>query len=206
MTNRFDKESQHWDTNPRHTLLAEKVLAEIQKHISFSKKMTALDYGTGTGLILQGIQPKVAKIVGMDNSEGMLDVLRQKIQNLHLENVQLQLHNAETQTLQANTFDLITISMTLHHISPAETFLKKAFKALKPGGMLFIIDLEPENGTFHNSNDDVKYFGFEKQDLQEKITQTGYQNKAFYRFHTIEKESGKFPVFIAIAKKVEDSV
>lgn len=206
MANNFDDVAKNWDANSLRQDLAQHAIDEIKKNVNLHSEMNVLDYGTGTGLVLLGIQPYVAKITGMDNSQGMLDVLTEKISAAKIENVTLQKHNIETEEIGNNNYDLIVSNMTLHHISDTFVFLNKAFNALKKGGTLCIMDLETEDGTFHQNIDmSVHHLGFDKQYIKDLIEKTGFISGNVSTYYSIRKptEPGEklYPVFIAVATK-----
>jgi 2-polyprenyl-3-methyl-5-hydroxy-6-metoxy-1,4-benzoquinol methylase len=68
-------------------------------------------------------------------------------------------------------FDVIYTLMTLHHIKDIEKVIKKFSSMLKKNGILFIGDLEKEEGDFHKqeNNHDV-HFGFDEQYMIDILT------------------------------------
>ena len=48
--NEFDAKAAEWDKNPMHWDRSEAIANEIIKLIPLKKKMTALEYGAGTGI------------------------------------------------------------------------------------------------------------------------------------------------------------
>jgi 16S rRNA A1518/A1519 N6-dimethyltransferase RsmA/KsgA/DIM1 with predicted DNA glycosylase/AP lyase activity len=48
--NEFDIKAAEWDNNPMHWERSEAIVNEIIKLIPLSNKMTALEYGAGTGI------------------------------------------------------------------------------------------------------------------------------------------------------------
>ncbi len=78
--------------------------------------MDALDFGCGTGLLTLRPQPLARSITGMDSSPAMLEVLKDKIAKSGLANVHLQFCDLEHQALPDGSYNLVTSSMTLHHI------------------------------------------------------------------------------------------
>lgn len=201
MENQFDKAATSWDNNPRRVELAKNVLRQIRKHIPINDNMVALDYGTGTGLILLGIQPLVQHITGMDNSEGMLKVLQKTIEDAGITNVTLHKHNIEKEKLPVNQYDLIFANMTLHHIENINAFFTETFRALNNQGTLCIIDLETEDGSFHSPEFQVAHHGFSKDFLKSELSNTGYTVQKTPTFFTINKNQKHYPVFMAIAQK-----
>ncbi len=76
---RFDQESQAWDANPRRVKLSQDIARSILRYVPLSSEMDILDYGCGTGLVSLQVRPKVHSVTGLDNSKGMLEVFRKKI-------------------------------------------------------------------------------------------------------------------------------
>ncbi|MBN1250941.1 MAG: class I SAM-dependent methyltransferase [Bacteroidales bacterium] len=206
MESRFDKIAKEWDSSQRRINIAANVLAEIKKQIPLSENMEVLDYGTGTGLILLGLQAYVKNFTGMDNSEGMLNVLKEKVDSLGNKNIFLLKHNVDNEDLPLNKFDLIVINMALHHIKDTNRFIKKAYESLKPEGYLCITDLVKEDGTFHDNADlGVHHLGFDIEDLNKILINNNFKVKTLNQFYSIDKprEDGvkKFPMFIAVGIK-----
>lgn len=209
MENNFDKAAQTWDATPGRQKMIDAVKNAVLSRISVGENTEALDYGTGTGLILQAFQPLVKKITGMDSSTGMLEVLQQKIEANQLENVVVKQHNIEKEPLGENRFDLIITNMTLHHISDTQDFMHKSYAALRNQGFLCITDLETEDGTFHRTPDEsIKHLGFDKLEIEKQLRQAAFVNCRVETFNTIEKETDsgeikRYPLFIAIGQKFQ---
>jgi ubiquinone/menaquinone biosynthesis C-methylase UbiE len=84
----FDKEALSWDLNSGRVRLAADIAAALKKEIRITQDMKVMDYGCGTGLLTLSLQPLVKEITGVDTSQGMLDVLRDKIQKQVISNIQ----------------------------------------------------------------------------------------------------------------------
>lgn len=197
----FDKIASQWDSNPKRIMLAEKAVSEILKNANLNSNSVALDYGTGTGLILLGLQPHVKHITGMDVSAGMLAVLKKKTEDAKLTNIEILQHNIENEKLPENSYDLVTINMALHHVENTKDFAQKAFETLKNGGKICITDLCTEDGTFHNDNTGVKHFGFNRLELAEIFKNNGFKIKANYVYNKISKNNKDYEIFILTAEK-----
>ncbi|ACF14657.1 Methyltransferase type 11 [Chloroherpeton thalassium ATCC 35110] len=203
MENKFDRSAKDWDNNPVRVKIAEKAIQELRHRVSPAPDIQVLDYGTGTGLMLLGIQPYAAHVTGMDSSLGMLDVLRGKIKAAEITNVDVLHHNIETEELPKEAFHLVLSNMTLHHIADTEMFLRKVYHALKSGGSCCITDLETEDGSFHHEPDNsIKHLGFDKNELAKHFEATGFEVLHLDTFHEVVRETGRrYPLFMAIAKK-----
>ncbi len=59
-----------------------------------------------------------------------------------LANLEYKVGDLEKVPLAANSVDLALMSQSLHHAQKPETALSEAFRVLKPGGQLIVIDLK----------------------------------------------------------------
>lgn len=104
---------------------------------------TILDVATGTAdmalLADQLLQPD--KIVGIDISEGMLDVGRQKIQQQGRSAViELLKGDSEAINYPDNTFDAVMVAFGVRNFQDLERGLSEIRRVLKPGGRLVILE------------------------------------------------------------------
>jgi hypothetical protein len=75
----FDSKARQWDENPVFRERAEKIAAGIRAAVPLSKSMTALDYGSGSGLLSFPLKDELGHITLKDTSAGMLAVAEEKI-------------------------------------------------------------------------------------------------------------------------------
>ncbi len=110
----------------------------LEKH----NPQVILDIATGTGdFALETMRLKPRQIVGIDISEGMLAVGREKIQKKGLENViQLYLGDSENIQYPDNHFDAITVAFGVRNFENLEKGLSEMFRVLKPGGKAVVLE------------------------------------------------------------------
>ena len=196
---RFDKLASQWDLNPARVESAKKTTRKLKELIDI-KNLDILDYGSGTGLIAFDLFEDAKSIVSMDNSKGMIETLKQKIDEANITNITAKLHDANMDKLPLESFDLIVSAMTLHHIKDAANFIKESAKALKSGGYLAISDLESEDGSFHSmGNDDVEHLGFEKEDIKKWYEDAGLK-VVYLQTNEVVKKHRDFGIFLAVGK------
>lgn len=204
MTSHFDKKAKDWDKKKMRLELASSVANAISG-LDLNRKMRCMDFGCGTGLVGLAIAEKIETLVAFDSSEGMLDVLQNKANDMGLSNVN-PLHGNILTAEIAEPFDLIFSSMTLHHIENVNPIMEKLYSVTKSGGMIAIADLDKEDGSFHKEGSEEKHHGFERDQLTDLLRSTGFSDIQFQTVHTITK-SGKdgklkdFTVFLATARK-----
>jgi ubiquinone/menaquinone biosynthesis C-methylase UbiE len=171
----FDKEAASWDSPPR-VKLAGDVSRAILEHIQLKPDMDVLDFGCGTGLVSFPLSSQVRSITGVDTSKGMLEVFEGKIKAKQIGNVKtLYLDLAKGDTI-AGQYLLIISSMTLHHVKDTLSLLKQFSRVLLPGGHIAIADLDEEGGRFHDNNDGVFHFGFDRKKLCDLFVEAGFRD------------------------------
>lgn len=102
-----------------------------------------LDVATGTGDFafeaIKKLSPE--KVVGVDISEGMLAVAREKITQRNLQSVfSVQLGDSERLHFDDNTFDAITVAFGVRNFENLEKGLADMFRVLKPGGKMVVLE------------------------------------------------------------------
>jgi len=198
---KFDELAKQWDEKPLRVENAKNIGKAILDNIQLEKEWLVMDFGAGTGLLTFYIQPYVKQIDAVDNSKGMLDVLKEKANKANIENIVPVQKNLEEDELGENKYDLIISSMTLHHIKDLDRFIKKLYRALKSGGYIAIADLEEEDGSFHSDNDGVHHFGFSHEKMKKLYKKAGFKDIKVLTVNVINKDGRNYPVFLAIGKK-----
>ncbi len=196
----FDVKAQGWDDMPGRRERALAVAEAIRREVQFVEGMSALEYGCGTGLLSFALSPFPGPITLADSSPGMLDVLKGKIAESRVENMTPLLLDLSSDPLPDQRFDLIYTLMVLHHIPDTQDILNKFQALLNPGGTLCIADLDQEEGTFH-SGDFHGHHGFDRHELTDRMVRAGFERIRFYTPFSVKKDSGIYPMFLAIGKK-----
>lgn len=107
------------------------------------KNDLVLDIATGTGdLAIEANKIlKVEKIIGVDISEGMLNVGKEKIKKLGLSNkIELQMGDSEKLLFDNNTFDTVIVSFGVRNFENLLKGLTDMCRVLKPGGTCLVVE------------------------------------------------------------------
>jgi len=159
-----------------------------------------LDVATGTAdmpvMMIKYLKPK--KIIGIDISDGMLDIGTKKINKLKLDNqVELQKGDSEAINFPDNSFDAITVAYGVRNFEHLEKGLQEMLRVLKPTGKLIVLEFsQPKNYFFKRLCD--LYFKFITPGVGRLIS----KNKDAYQY--LNKSVKAFPEgndFIDILKK-----
>lgn len=205
MTN-FDERAKEWDSDPKKVERARVVADAIRKAIPLSKGMRSLEYGCGTGLLSFFLQPDLGEITLADTSQGMLDVLAEKISDAGVENMHPLRLDLISDPLPAGRYDLTYSLMTLHHIHDVKKILSKFHDLLVPHGTLLVADLDQEDGSFHTDGTTDVHKGFSRGELQRMVEEAGFDHITFITAYEIKKNIGNeektYPVFLMAARKI----
>jgi ubiquinone/menaquinone biosynthesis C-methylase UbiE len=205
----FDERAKDWDSDPMKVHRSKTVADAIRNAIPLKRDMSALEYGCGTGLLSFALQSDLGQITLADTSQGMLDVLVEKIAASGVTNMRPLRLDLMVDPVPNSPFDLIYSLMTLHHIEDAKGMLKKFHALLRPGGRLCVSDLDKEDGTFHTDGRTDVHLGFERSELQNWVEDAGFSGVKFSTAYEIKKKidgiEKTFPVFLLTACKAEIS-
>ncbi len=204
MTN-FDERAKDWDSDPKRIERARVVADNIRKVVPLSNNMKALEYGCGTGLLSFALQSDLGQITLADTSQGMLDVLSEKIASAGVTNMQPVRLDLAADPLPAERYHLTYSLMTLHHIHNVNDILVKFWELLEPNGFLLVADLDREDGSFHTDGSTDVHLGFKRDELQQLVEAIGFGNITFTTAYEIRKKINDvektFPVFLMSAQK-----
>ncbi|WP_339917047.1 class I SAM-dependent methyltransferase [Yeosuana marina] len=195
----FSEKAKDYDTHKPRTVNVENIAQGILKESFFSKDMSIMDFGSGTGLLLTEVAPYVKKISAVDISTSMNEVLRSKkdIIECELELIETDL----TKEAFNKTFDAIISSMTIHHIKNVLELFRKFYSLLNKNGFIAIADLDLEDGSFHTTDTGVFHFGFDREEFLNTAKKAGFKDLKIETVSVVEKPTGKYPVFLLTGRK-----
>ncbi len=200
----FDLRARDWDSDPLKLDRARKVADAIREAVRLDTGMSALEYGCGTGLLSFALQPSLGHITLADSSQGMLDVLNNKIMSAGFQNMTPLHLDLSADPLPDQRFDIVYTLMTLHHIPDTRKILVDFYDLLKEPGYLFICDLDKEDGSFHEEGADV-HSGFDRAGLTMDLRHAGFTLVRFSTVYHVIKEVDEnrrsYPLFLAVAEK-----
>lgn len=115
---------------------------KILKIVAAKKPTTILDIATGTGdLAILFAKTSATQIIGLDISQGMLDIGKKKIEAQKLDTkIQMVLGDGENIPYADNYFDVITVAYGVRNFEHLEKGLSEILRTLKPGGQFIILE------------------------------------------------------------------
>lgn len=195
--NHFKQAAPTWD-NPERVQMIKSYADKIKTHLPSVTDLKILEVGCGTGLLGSNFLDEKNKILGIDTSIDMLSIFNLKFKDDL--NMRSQFLNLEEQDLDEKDFDLILSSMAFHHLRNPELVLKKLKGMISPGGLIAIVDLDEEDGSFHPDpkNMGVHHFGFAKSKLVDWAKNSGFKGFSHEIIHTVKKGGTEYPIFLAV--------
>jgi ubiquinone/menaquinone biosynthesis C-methylase UbiE len=115
--------------------------------LSLSAAKCIIDVGTGAGALLPAIRRAApnATILGVDRSDGMLRLAKQK------HSASLALMDVQNLALGANQFDAAVVAFVLFHVPSPERCLSEVNRVLKPAGTVGTVTWGAERAPMANA-------------------------------------------------------
>lgn len=169
----FDEVASNWD-NMRNDFFSDEVRLAAYKTADVEEGKIAADIGAGTGYISEGLIQKNMKIIAVDQSEEMLNLLKDKFSCYKdLKCIQ---GVGESLPIEDNSVDYVFANMFLHHVQNPSLVIKEMQRILKSGGKLVITDLDEHNFEFLKTEQYDVWMGFDRQKIKEWFEDTGLHN------------------------------
>lgn len=142
----------------------------------FKKNHLVLDVGTGTGIVLHAIAPKVHEIIGLDISQAMLE--HSNWQN----NKYFVKRDIREPFFHESVFDRVVARMAFHHIiEDTQKAVDECYRILKPGGKFVLSEGIPPNKQVKKDYIEIfklkeERITFMPEDLKEMMKKAGFKN------------------------------
>jgi len=136
--------------------------------------ITVADLGAGEGLISQLIAHRAERVWCIDNSERMVEVGTELARKNGLANLTYKLGDIESVPLPDKSVDLAILSQALHHANHPQNAVNEAFRILKPGGQVLILDLNEHNYEKAHEQFGDLWLGFKESALHGFLKKAGF--------------------------------
>jgi ubiquinone/menaquinone biosynthesis C-methylase UbiE len=129
------------------------------------------DVGTGTGFVIQGLAPTVAKVYGFDESPEMLAIARRNLAAFG--NVEFREAQGDALPLPDGALDAVFGNMYLHHAPDPQAAIAELVRVLRPGGQLVLTDMDRHDQEWMRESMADRWLGFERDDVREWYAAAG---------------------------------
>ena len=200
----FAHKAQEYEANAQRVAAVEGIGRSVLAAVCFDPQMHIMDFGSGTGLLLEQLAPRVGKVTAVDVSAAMNQELEAKRHRLpcQLEILPLDLTCEPLDArLGGARFDGIVSSMTLHHVADIPALLARFYALLPPGGFIALADLDAEDGRFHPDMSGVYHAGFAREQIRALAEQAGFSQVEICTASVAQKPWGDYPIFLLTARR-----
>ncbi len=149
-----------------------KALAEA--FIKILNYKVVADLGAGEGTLAQLLAQRAEKVIAIDLSPKMVEFGQNLAIENGLHNLEFRVGDIENPPIDPCSLDLAILSQALHHAEHPQSAVDAAFKILKPGGRLIILDLLQH--TFEEAREMYadRWLGFAEGDLATMLEKAGF--------------------------------
>lgn len=150
--------------------------------------ITVADLGAGEGLVSQLLAHRAERVWCIDSSPKMVEVGTELAKKNGLANLSYKLGDIEQVPLADKSVDLAILSQALHHAAHPQVAVDEAFRILKPGGQLVVLDLKEHSfEKAHELYGDL-WLGFKESALHGFLKKAGFQK---VEVTTVAREEGE---------------
>jgi len=200
MTDDFVSKAAQWDS-PDKINMTKKFLSEMLFNVNPQSGWKAMEIGAGTGLVGLNVEPLVAKVIMVDTSKSMLEVLKQKLNDYS----KVEILHGEVFNYTQQDIDFVFSAMAFHHLDDVEKVIQHIATITKEGAWVVVGDLVTEDGSFHGFAP-IPYCGFDTAVLSKQFSQAGFDVKLMKIYNVItritDEKTSSYEQFMLVAKRL----
>jgi len=192
----FDERARDWDT-PERIERANALAQVIRSNVPLTPSMHVIDIGAGTGLLGLELARDVGTVVLAEPSSGMLDVTREKLATGGWPNATALAFDLVADQPLEPSFDLAVSLLVLHHVADTTAALAAIHAMLAPGGRIALLDLDAEDGSFHDEDaPGIHHQGFDREEIVRLARGVGFVDPRTTSALSVERDGRPYPLFL----------
>ncbi|KXU34817.1 transcriptional regulator [Cephaloticoccus capnophilus] len=148
--------------------------AFAQLALRLTPEIAIADLGAGEGLLSQLLARRASQVWCIDNSPRMVETGTELAKKNGLDNLSYKLGDIEQVPLPDASVDLAILSQALHHAPHPQKAVAEAYRILKPGGQLLVLDLQEHDFEKARELYADHWLGFSENTLHSFLARAGF--------------------------------
>ena len=162
--------------------------------------MTIADLGAGDGDLSQMLARRAKRVIAIDNSEKMVEYGSARAESQGIKNLEFRKGDIEDVPIRDGSVDLAFFSQALHHAQHPERAVAEAYRIVKPGGRIVVLDLMRHSYEEAREMYADLWLGFTEVDVARYLMQAGFKEVETSVVHR-ESEAPHFETMLAVGHK-----
>jgi ArsR family transcriptional regulator len=162
--------------------------------------MVIADLGAGEGTFAQLLARRAKKVIAVDNSEEMVKYGSDLARKHCVKNLEYRKGDMEALPIEDGAVDLAFFSQALHHAQHPERAVAEAYRILKPGGRIAVLDLVKHHLEEARELYADLWLGFTEVELRRFLRKAGFRNVQTSVVHK-ESEAPHFETVLAVGDR-----
>jgi ubiquinone/menaquinone biosynthesis C-methylase UbiE/DNA-binding HxlR family transcriptional regulator len=158
------------------------------------------DLGAGEGTVSQLLARRAKRVIAVDNSEKMVEFGSDLARAHGVKNLEYRLGDLEELPIKKGEADVAFFSQSLHHAQHPPQALTEAFRIVKPGGRVIILDLLKHHFEEARALYADVWLGFSEVELRRMLSDAGFKDISTALVHR-EAEAPHFETILAAGNK-----
>ena len=166
--------------------------------------MVIADLGAGEGAFALLLAQRATKVIAVDSSAKMIEVGREQALRHGVKNVEYRLGDMEEVPVEDGTVDLVFFSQSLHHALHPGLAVSEAWRILRPGGRIVVLDLVKHRFEEARELYADEWLGFSEAEVEAMLEKSGFRDVQTSVVHK-EQETPQFQTLLAVGDKAASS-
>jgi ArsR family transcriptional regulator len=162
--------------------------------------LVVADLGSGEGLLSELLARRCRKVIAVDNSEKIVAFGVAKAKKNNLKNLEFRHGDLQEPPIEPESVDVVILSQALHHAEEPVKAVAAAYRILKPGGQVLILDLARHSFMSAHELYGDRWLGLAESDLQRWLEAAGFR-KIEISVVAREEQSPHFETLLASGQK-----
>jgi ArsR family transcriptional regulator len=162
--------------------------------------MVIADLGAGEGAFSLLLAQRAKQVIAVDTSAKMVEFGRQQAKRQGVKNVDYRLGDMEEVPIEDGSVDLVFFSQSLHHALHPERAMAEAWRILRPGGRIAVLDLAKHRFEEARELYADEWLGFSEVEVEAAMEKAGFCGIQISMVHK-EAEAPHFQTLLAIGGK-----